>query len=169
MKLSRIAENMRRPEDIGLAMQAVFETFTTAYVVVYGHETASKGNVKDAFGDKILVAQDAMLQVALERFGECPELTEWWERIGKPQPKAVSEFLETHYEFAGLIERMRALPENEQPNLIREINDEQGTGGFWELAESLTKEFMAKNADREWDGEFFDEVEEFFSQKLTQG
>ena len=42
---------------------------------------------------------------------------------------------------------------------------EQGTGGMYELAEELTDEFEKLNADREWDGEFFDEIEEFITSK----
>ena len=49
---------------------------------------------------------------------------------------------------------------------MAERHSEQGHGGLYELAEELTDEFELLNKGRVWDGEFFDEIEEFLSEKL---
>jgi len=46
-------------------------------------------------------------------------------------------------------------------SLIYDVYAKQGTGGMYELAIDWTNEFEEQNIGREWDGEFFDEVEEF--------
>jgi len=50
--------------------------------------------------------------------------------------------------------------------VIAERCEKQGIGGIYELAEELTDEFEKLNEKREWDGEFFDEIEEFLTKKL---
>jgi hypothetical protein len=40
-----------------------------------------------------------------------------------------------------------------------------GTGGLYELAESLTDDFEKLNAGRLWDGEFFEEIWDFLESK----
>lgn len=71
---------------------------------------------------------------------------------------------ETHYEVvAEIISRIDI--ERTIPNTIQK---EQGTGGLYELASDLTDEFELKHAGRQWDGEFFDEIEEFLHKKLDR-
>ena len=81
-------------------------------------------------------------------------------------PNGFTSWIETHYEMVSIIERLRDLPEKKQPEIIVEINDTQGTGGFYELAEDWTNEFEIQNKGRAWDGEFFEEVERFAAMKL---
>ena len=70
---------------------------------------------------------------------------------------------ETHYEIvAGIIFHIDI--EGTVPNTIQK---EQGTGGLYELASDLTDEFELKHKGRQWDGEFFDELDEFLEIKLS--
>lgn len=41
-----------------------------------------------------------------------------------------------------------------------------GRGGVYTLCEDLTDEFEELNEEREWDGEFFDEIDKFLTKKL---
>ena len=43
-----------------------------------------------------------------------------------------------------------------------------GTGGMYEVCEAWTDEFELKNEFRIWDGEFYEEIEQFMTQKLNQ-
>lgn len=85
----------------------------------------------------------------------------------KNEPAYGSDFLETHYEVVSMLERLRSLPETMQPPIIRSINENDGTGGFWEFAEGLTKEFSSTHRNRQWDGEFFDEIEKFVTERVN--
>jgi hypothetical protein len=42
----------------------------------------------------------------------------------------------------------------------------EGIGGLYQLAEDLTDEFESTHEKREWDGEYYDEIEEFLKTKL---
>jgi hypothetical protein len=42
-----------------------------------------------------------------------------------------------------------------------------GTGGLYELAESLTDKFEGMHKGRSWDGEFFDEIVRFLDAELA--
>jgi len=71
---------------------------------------------------------------------------------------------ETHFEVvqAITIEHIK----NEPKGLVKERHDAQGHGGLYELAVELTDEFEKLNEGREWDGEYFDEIEKFLKKKL---
>lgn len=51
---------------------------------------------------------------------------------------------------------------------IFETKNLEGFTGLWSLAEEWTDEFEILNIGREWDGEFIDEVEEFFKKKVNR-
>jgi len=78
-------------------------------------------------------------------------------------------WIETHYEVVAQIEsyrnRLAQLPQSKysefSPSMIVRVQEEYGTTGFWQLAEEMTDRFEKKNEGRYWDGEFFDEIEEF--------
>lgn len=74
-------------------------------------------------------------------------------------PNGATSYLETFYEVVSAL----ALLENGGKDIINRV--ERGTGGMYELAEDLTDEFERINKDREWDGEFFDEIYEFVEEK----
>lgn len=70
-------------------------------------------------------------------------------------------WIETHFEV------VRFITQNEDSfPTIQNILEEKGTGGLYELSEDLTDEFETSYEGKEWDGEFFDEIEEFLLNKL---
>lgn len=72
---------------------------------------------------------------------------------------------ETHFEIVSVItNEMRKEPISSK--VVDDRYAAQGTGGMYELAEELTDEFENLNKDRNWDGEFFDEIEKFIQEKL---
>lgn len=83
----------------------------------------------------------------------------------KTFPNGFESWQETHFEIVSYIYELRNNPPIES-NIIEEIQLNKGIGGFYELAEDLTDEFELINKDREWDGEFFDEIEDFLEKKL---
>jgi hypothetical protein len=56
--------------------------------------------------------------------------------------------------------------EIDHSELLEKTIKEKGHGGLYELAEDLTDEFETINKNREWDGEFFEEIETFLNEKL---
>jgi len=78
-----------------------------------------------------------------------------------------TSYLETFFEITTFINNhLNFIFENDEvESAIRDMFDTQGTGGMYEIAEEWTDEFEELNKDREWDGEFFDEVEDFCRKK----
>lgn len=70
---------------------------------------------------------------------------------------------ETHHEVVAEITRH---VHKDTESLVMQVGESQGTGGLYELAEKLTWKFEKLNKDREWDGEFFDEIEDFLATEL---
>ena len=71
---------------------------------------------------------------------------------------------ETHFEVVQEIsnELSKVQPEG----IVKKMQDEFGHGGLYILAFELTNEFEKLNKGRQWDGEFFDEIETFLAEKL---
>lgn len=86
----------------------------------------------------------------------------WVSMYKQPEP-SLDCILETHYEVVAAIERIRQQDEDTWPDFFKFVD---GTGGFWELSKDITLAFENKNADREWNGEFFDEIEAFISEYI---
>lgn len=84
----------------------------------------------------------------------------------KQFPNGFTSWQETHYEVVSAIERSWNAMGESDSQVVSERQLAQGHGGLYELAEELTDEFEALNAGREWDGEFFDEIEVFLDRKL---
>jgi hypothetical protein len=87
----------------------------------------------------------------------------------KEFPNGFASWQETHYEVVAAIttELMADYEYNEfRDDLIRITLREKGHGGLYELANDLTDEFELLNKDREWDGEFFEEIERFLDEKF---
>jgi hypothetical protein len=87
----------------------------------------------------------------------------------KEFPNGFASWQETHYEVVAAIttELMADYEYNEfRDDLIRITLREKGHGGLYELANDLTDEFELLNKGREWDGEFFDEIERFLDEKF---
>lgn len=81
----------------------------------------------------------------------------------KTFPNGVTCYLETHFELASKI--AIEFQKDDAGGQVKERHQQQGYGGLYELAEDWADEFEKLNADREWDGEFFEEIEEFFIMK----
>jgi hypothetical protein len=71
---------------------------------------------------------------------------------------------ETHHEIVAAMTYNLNLPQYN--GRAREIENAQGTGGLYELAKELTDKFENANENKEWDGEFFDEIELFLEKEL---
>lgn len=72
-----------------------------------------------------------------------------------------TNWVETHHEIVDYLTRTVETP----GSMSHDAREAQGTGGLWELGEDLTNEFETKYADRDWDGEFYDTIEEFLNEK----
>jgi hypothetical protein len=72
---------------------------------------------------------------------------------------------ETHFEVVDFLTRERLKEPMEGKAL--EVQESQGTGGFYELAEQWTDEFELKYKGVEWgvELEYFDTIEEFLKIK----
>lgn len=73
------------------------------------------------------------------------------------------DWIETHYEVVAFIDGI--MSSDEPWGVVAERHDAQGRGGLYELSVEWTDEFQRENNDREWDGEFFDEIELFLTNK----
>lgn len=82
----------------------------------------------------------------------------------KEFPNGFESWQETHYEVVSFIADELTRPQVR--GIVYETLREKGHGGLYELAEDLTDEYEQLNKGREWDGEFFEELESFLNQKL---
>lgn len=83
----------------------------------------------------------------------------------KEFPNGFTSWMETHHEMVSAI---NSIISGGADNIITEIQYWGGTGMLYELAESYTDEFELLHKDREWDGEFFDEIDKFIEKKLEE-
>ena len=74
--------------------------------------------------------------------------------------KVDTEFLETFYEIVA------AFYSNPASRVLQNIEENEGRGEMWEYATKLTKQFQELHKDKVWDGEFFDEINNFLIDKL---
>ena len=74
-------------------------------------------------------------------------------------PNGFASWQETHFE---VVRRIASHTDNET-GIIHFIMTMGGTGGLYEFAEALTDEFENAHKNKEWDGEFFDQLDAFFS------
>jgi len=82
----------------------------------------------------------------------------------KQFPNGFTSWVESHFEIVKAI--AIELIEDEPQGIVGKVVNEKGTGGLYELSENLTDEFEELNKGREWDGEFFDEIELFINDNL---
>ena len=80
-------------------------------------------------------------------------------------PNGFTSWMETFYEMSSAI-TMELAKEPHIGLLVAKRYDEQGHGGMYELAEELTNEFEKLHAGRQWDGEFFDTIQQFIESKF---
>ncbi len=72
---------------------------------------------------------------------------------------------ETHFEVVSAISYISRM--DKPYGIVGEMIEGQGTGGLYELADNLTDEFETLFEFKQWDGEFFDEIEKFLNDKLN--
>lgn len=81
-------------------------------------------------------------------------------------PNGFTSWIETHHEVVAYITRQLELNDYmTSGTIVRNSYESNGTGGLYELAEDWTNEFETVNKDRDWDGDFFDEIEIFLNKK----
>ena len=85
----------------------------------------------------------------------------------KEFPNGFVSWYETHHEVVSFL--TLEYERDSVTSKVAEFLERNGTGGMYELARELTDEFETLNKDREWDGEFFEEIESFLMQKINNG
>ena len=75
---------------------------------------------------------------------------------------------ETHFEVVSAITQELRKDPNDIAPVVAKRQLEQGTGGMYELAQELTDKFEELNKGRYWDGEYYDEIEEFMEKELNK-
>jgi hypothetical protein len=81
----------------------------------------------------------------------------------KKFPNGFKSWMETYHEIVEFI----ALDDEGETTTIGRVRADKGLCELYSLAESWADEFEYVNEGREWDGEFFDEIEQFKLQKNT--
>lgn len=76
----------------------------------------------------------------------------------------IIEWAETHFEISAEIGRRLLL---DYPHgKVNDLYQAHGRGAMWTLSQELTDQFEAIHKGREWDGEWFDELQEFLQLHL---
>lgn len=83
---------------------------------------------------------------------------------GKTDIEGFESYLETHYEMVQAITMEHI--KDEPQGVVKERHDAQGHGGLYELAEELTWKFERQNEIAQWDGDFFETIEQFVEHEL---
>lgn len=82
----------------------------------------------------------------------------------KKFPNGFRSWAETHHEIVSIIDIVSS--GNDCPEKITEIEENQGTSGFYDLCIELTDKFEEKHKGRKWDGDFWEEIEKFIENYL---
>lgn len=82
-------------------------------------------------------------------------------------PNGFTSWYETFFEIASYITNDISKWDGDpkDTNVVIEVHMNEGQGGVWELTKKWADEFELTNVGREWDGEFYDEIEEFVKSK----
>lgn len=83
-------------------------------------------------------------------------------------PNGFESWYETFYEVVSFIEERLQYYDHYKDGtdeVVYKRYEEQGMGGRYLLAHEWTNEFEKLNEGREWDGEFYDEIDEFLVKK----
>lgn len=87
----------------------------------------------------------------------------------KTFPNGFRSWMETHHEFVSLIsyvlDKWNANNEENKVSQTLKLYSEGGCTEMYDYAEKLTDDFEAENKGRQWDGDFFDDVERYFQAK----
>lgn len=82
----------------------------------------------------------------------------------KQFPNGFNNWQETHFNIVSYI----AITCETVGTMANSINNKQGTGGLYDLALNLTNEFEKLHKGKQWDGEYFDEIENFLELKENE-
>ena len=85
----------------------------------------------------------------------------------KEFPNGFVSWCETHHEVVSFL--TLEYERGSSTSKVAEFYEKNGMRGMYDLAEELTDEFELLNKDREWDGEFFEEIESFLMKKINNG
>lgn len=80
-------------------------------------------------------------------------------------PNGFDNWQETHFEIVTEINLQ--IIENRPCKLIYETLEKAGHGGLYELAKGLTDKFEEKHKAVEWDGDWFETIQDFLSEELS--
>lgn len=81
-------------------------------------------------------------------------------------PNGFTSWYETHHEVVSFL--TLEYERDSVTSKVAEFLERNGTGGMYELAEELTNKFESLHEGREWDGEFFEELEYFLTKELNK-
>ena len=87
-----------------------------------------------------------------------------WTDDYKYFPNGFKSWMETHYEIVSSLTQ-NLISNNPSPVLLDE-RERAGSAALVSLAESWTDEFEQINKNRFWDGEFYEEIDQFAYDKL---
>jgi hypothetical protein len=76
----------------------------------------------------------------------------------------ITSWQETHFEMVQAI----VLTLETSDSVASRVQDAEGHGGLYELAEEWTNEFEDRHKGRAWDGEYYDEIDKFLDEKFSQ-
>lgn len=128
--------------------------------------------MKNYFSIRVVTARNissAIDKVQSQKFNEshvlCDQVLTEAELKDTCFPNGFESWMETHYEVVQAItnEWMKDEPEG----IVKEVQDEQGHGGLYLLAQTLTDEFENKFKGNDWSElNYFDEINNFLNEKL---
>lgn len=82
----------------------------------------------------------------------------------KTFPNGFRSWAETHHEIVSIITLYRT--SKVVPEKITKIQERDGSEGFYDPCIELTDVFEDMNKGRQWDGEFWEEIEQFIEKYL---
>lgn len=102
--------------------------------------------------------------------GEIVKYNGWFEQLSALALERNTSWIETHHEVVSYITTALNIMDTTvvEPTVVKHTMEQQGTGGIYELAEKWTNEFELEHAGREWDGEFYDEIEAWLEKKNNE-
>ena len=80
-------------------------------------------------------------------------------------PNGFESWCETYYEIVSFL--TLEYERDSVTSKVAEFYERNGMRGMYELARELTDEFETLNKGREWNGEFFEEIEHFLIKELN--
>jgi len=85
--------------------------------------------------------------------------------MNKVFPNGFRNWAETHHEIVSMITLM--MDNDNYPKKLEDTQIQHGSGGIWDLCIDLTDKFELENKDREWDGEYYEEIENFIEKEIN--